>query len=171
MADTVADVGAAYFDAWKAGDFARLRTILADDATFDGPLGHAGNAEECIDGLKRMSQIVTDIVIPQDLRRWSRRTDLVRHAHRPDRSAADGELAARRERQDHLYPGDVRSPSAKPAHWPVGQPTRQPVGQPPSAQRSARPLARRAYRYRLGQLRSISGLTGSGVPAGGSGRR
>ena len=32
---TVADVGAAYFDAWKAGDFARLRTILADDATFD----------------------------------------------------------------------------------------------------------------------------------------
>jgi SnoaL-like domain len=63
MAGTAADVGAAYFDAWKAGDFARLRAILADDATFDGPLGHAGNAEECIAGLERMSQFVTDIVI------------------------------------------------------------------------------------------------------------
>jgi SnoaL-like domain len=63
MADTPADVAAVYFDAWKRGDFARLRTILADDATFDGPLGHAGNAEECIAGLRRMSQIVTDIVI------------------------------------------------------------------------------------------------------------
>ena len=63
MAGTAADVGAAYFDAWRAGDFARLRTILADDATFDGPLGHAGNADECIAGLERMSQFVTDIVI------------------------------------------------------------------------------------------------------------
>jgi hypothetical protein len=63
MTDSAADVAASYFDAWKRGDFARLRTILADDVTFDGPLGHAGNAEECIAGLKRMSEIVTDIVI------------------------------------------------------------------------------------------------------------
>ena len=42
---------------------ARLRTILADDVTFDGPLGHADNAEECIAGLRRMSEIVTGIVI------------------------------------------------------------------------------------------------------------
>jgi hypothetical protein len=58
-----ADVAGTYFEAWKAGDFARLRTILADDVTFDGPLGHASNAEECIAGLQRMSRIVTDIVI------------------------------------------------------------------------------------------------------------
>jgi hypothetical protein len=63
MTSTVADVAATYFDAWKAGDFTRLRSILADDATFDGPLGHADNAEECIAGLRRMSEIVTDIVI------------------------------------------------------------------------------------------------------------
>jgi hypothetical protein len=63
MTGSAADVAATYFDAWKAGDFARLRTILADDVTFDGPLGHAGNAAECIAGLRRMSQIVTDIVI------------------------------------------------------------------------------------------------------------
>jgi ketosteroid isomerase-like protein len=58
-----AEVGAEYFDAWQAGDFDRLRAILADDATFDGPLGHAGNAEECIAGLRRMSQITTGLVI------------------------------------------------------------------------------------------------------------
>ena len=63
MTSTVAEVAATYFDAWKAGDFTRLRSVLADDVTFDGPLGHADNAEECIAGLRRMSEIVTDIVI------------------------------------------------------------------------------------------------------------
>jgi SnoaL-like domain len=63
MTDAAADVAATYFDAWKRRDFARLRTILADDVTFDGPLGHAASAEECIAGLQRMSEIVTDIVI------------------------------------------------------------------------------------------------------------
>ena len=63
MTDAPADVAASYFDAWKRGDFARLRAILADDVTFDGPLGHAANAEECIAGLRRMSEIVTDIVV------------------------------------------------------------------------------------------------------------
>ena len=60
---TATEVADAYFEAWKAGDFERVRSVLADDVTFDGPLGHASNAEECIAGLKRMSRIVTDIVI------------------------------------------------------------------------------------------------------------
>ena len=59
----VSEVAGTYFEAWKAGDFERVRSVLADDVTFDGPLGHASNAEECIAGLKRMSQIVTGIVI------------------------------------------------------------------------------------------------------------
>jgi hypothetical protein len=64
MADNaVAEVAATYFEAWQAGDFARLRTILADDVTFEGPLGKASNADECIAGLQRMSQIVTAIVV------------------------------------------------------------------------------------------------------------
>jgi ketosteroid isomerase-like protein len=63
MTATAADVGATYFDAWKRGDFDTLRSILADDVTFDGPLGHASNADECVDGLRRMSKIVTDIVV------------------------------------------------------------------------------------------------------------
>lgn len=61
--NTAAEVAGAYFDAWRAGDFARLRSILADDATFEGPLGRASNADECIAGLRRMSQIMTDIVV------------------------------------------------------------------------------------------------------------
>jgi SnoaL-like domain len=63
MADTAADVAATYLQAWRAGDFDTLRTILADDATFDGPLGHARSADECITGLRGMSKIMTDIVI------------------------------------------------------------------------------------------------------------
>jgi hypothetical protein len=59
----VRDVADTYFEAWQAGDFARLRSILADKVTFDGPLGHAGNADECIAGLQRMSQIMTGILI------------------------------------------------------------------------------------------------------------
>jgi len=59
----VRDVADTYFEAWQAGDFARLRSILADEVTFDGPLGHASNADECIAGLQHMSQLITDIVI------------------------------------------------------------------------------------------------------------
>ena len=57
----VRNVADAYFEAWQAGDYERLRSILADDATFDGPLGQAVNAEECIAGLQRMSKIMTGI--------------------------------------------------------------------------------------------------------------
>jgi hypothetical protein len=34
-----AHVAAAYFEAWLARDFARLRSVLADDVDFAGPLG------------------------------------------------------------------------------------------------------------------------------------
>jgi hypothetical protein len=52
-----------YFRAWKDKDFVTLRSILADDATFGGPLGRAADADECMRGLQGMSPIVTDIVI------------------------------------------------------------------------------------------------------------
>jgi hypothetical protein len=63
MTMTPGEVGAAYFDGWKRRDFAAVRSILADDATFDGPLGQARNADECIAGLQRMSQVMTGIGI------------------------------------------------------------------------------------------------------------
>jgi len=52
-----------YFRAWKEKDFATLRSVLADDATFRGPSGSADDAETCIQGLTGMGQILTDIVI------------------------------------------------------------------------------------------------------------
>jgi len=63
MTQSPAEVGATYFDGWMRGDFDAVRAILADDATFDGPLGRAANAEECVEGLKRMSQIVTEVKV------------------------------------------------------------------------------------------------------------
>lgn len=63
---TTQDAGAlatTYFRAWKAKDFDTLRSVLADDATFRGPLASADDAEACLEGLRGMSQIVTDIVI------------------------------------------------------------------------------------------------------------
>ncbi|GLZ42367.1 hypothetical protein Acsp05_59910 [Actinokineospora sp. NBRC 105648] len=52
-----------YFDAWRAKDFDRFRSILADEVTFAGPLGTAADAEECRAGIEGMSRIVTDIEV------------------------------------------------------------------------------------------------------------
>lgn len=62
-AEETRTLAATYFRAWKERDFPALRSVLADDATFRGPLGAADDAETCLEGLKGMSQIVTDIVI------------------------------------------------------------------------------------------------------------
>ncbi len=56
-------VAAKYFESWKAHDFATFRSLLADDAMFTGPMGTAKNADECVEGIKGMSKMVTDIVI------------------------------------------------------------------------------------------------------------
>jgi hypothetical protein len=53
----------AYFRAWKDRDFDTLRSVLADNATFRGPMGTADGGDECIDGLRGMSQMMTDIVV------------------------------------------------------------------------------------------------------------
>jgi limonene-1,2-epoxide hydrolase len=60
-------VAEAYFDAWQAKDWERLRSVLADDVTFDGPLAKIEGADECVAGLRPMAEIMTDIVVRQ---RW-----------------------------------------------------------------------------------------------------
>jgi hypothetical protein len=60
-------VATAYLEAWKANDWERLRSLLADDMTFDGPLASIEGADECLAGLRRMAEILTDIVVR---RRW-----------------------------------------------------------------------------------------------------
>jgi limonene-1,2-epoxide hydrolase len=49
-------------DAWRARDFDRLRTVLAEDVTFRGPLGTADGADECVAGLRGMAEkVMTDV--------------------------------------------------------------------------------------------------------------
>ena len=63
MTDEPAAVAEVYFDAWRRRDFDALRGILADDVEFSGPLAHLANAEDCVNGLQRMSALVTDVVV------------------------------------------------------------------------------------------------------------
>lgn len=53
-----------YFEAWRARDFDRLRTVLADDVEFAGPLGTAHGADECVAGLRGMAEsVMVDVVV------------------------------------------------------------------------------------------------------------
>ena len=59
MTDAMA-VAATYFDAWQARDFARLRSVLADDVDFDGPLARVRDSDDCLRG---MAQIMTGLEV------------------------------------------------------------------------------------------------------------
>jgi len=63
MTEDAAKVVATYFDAWKANDFATLRSVLAEGVDFVGPLGRADNADVYREGIERLSQIKTGIVV------------------------------------------------------------------------------------------------------------
>ncbi|MFB7662580.1 nuclear transport factor 2 family protein [Kitasatospora sp. NPDC056138] len=63
MTDTAVQVAAAYFEAWRTKDFAALRELLADDVTFEGPLGRAAGADECLKGLEGMGRLAQDLVV------------------------------------------------------------------------------------------------------------
>jgi hypothetical protein len=62
--DLTRSAATTYFDAWRARDFERLRTVLAPDVDFVGVLGTATGADECIAGLRGMAEsIMTDLVL------------------------------------------------------------------------------------------------------------
>jgi ketosteroid isomerase-like protein len=63
MSTDPATIAETYFTAWQAQDFDRLRSLVADDVEFHGPLADIKGADEFVDGLKRMAQITTDIVV------------------------------------------------------------------------------------------------------------
>jgi hypothetical protein len=63
MTQPATAAAATYFEAWKARDFARLRSVLADDVDFAGPLGKVRGGDECLRGLQGMSQIMTGIEV------------------------------------------------------------------------------------------------------------
>ena len=53
-----------YFDAWRAGDFDRLRAVLDPDVDFVGVMGTAHGIDECIAGLRGMSEhLMRDLVL------------------------------------------------------------------------------------------------------------
>jgi ketosteroid isomerase-like protein len=76
VTDDATRIVESYFDAWRAGDPEALRTLLADDATFAGPLGRSANAAEYREaiGLVRDYDRHRD---REDAFRRGRRADLV----------------------------------------------------------------------------------------------
>src|ERR1700744_6465827 len=62
MTDAMA-TAVTYFDAWQARDFARLRSVLADDVDFDGPLARVRGSDDCLRGLRGMAQIMTGLEV------------------------------------------------------------------------------------------------------------
>ena len=62
MTDAAA-TAATYFDAWQARDFARLRSVLADDVEFAGPLAQVKGSDDCLRGLRGMAQIMTGLEV------------------------------------------------------------------------------------------------------------
>ena len=63
MNSTPKDLATTYFDAWQSADWVRLRGILADDATFAGPMGTAEGGDACVAGLQGLAKMTTGIEI------------------------------------------------------------------------------------------------------------
>ena len=63
MANDAANVVTSYFDAWKADDFETMRSLVAEDVRFEGPLATLVGAEDYIKGIQRLSQVISEIVI------------------------------------------------------------------------------------------------------------
>jgi limonene-1,2-epoxide hydrolase len=76
MANDAANVVTSYFDAWKADDFDTMRSLVAEDVRFEGPLATLEGAEDYIKGIQGLSQVISDIVIQkifvdgQDVLTW-----------------------------------------------------------------------------------------------------
>jgi hypothetical protein len=56
-----------YFRSWVARNEQGLRSVLAPDADFAGPLGTAQGVDACVAGLLGMARVLEDAV---PLRRW-----------------------------------------------------------------------------------------------------
>lgn len=61
------EIAKAYFDCWKRGDFDGLRALLADDATFRGPMGTATGADDYVKQLAGFAQSLDDVTVEKML--------------------------------------------------------------------------------------------------------
>src|SRR5713226_4957443 len=63
MANDAGAVVATYFDAWTNNDFSTMRSVLADNVDFVGPLDRFDNADAYQQAIRGLSQMKTDITI------------------------------------------------------------------------------------------------------------
>lgn len=63
MARGNTEIARSYFTDWSSGDFDALRGLLADDVTFEGPMGTAAGVEACSQGLAMLKEIMAGINI------------------------------------------------------------------------------------------------------------
>ena len=61
MSESNAAVAARCLDAWTSGDFDTTRSLLADDVTFVGPLGHTEGADAYVEGVRGMAKMVKGV--------------------------------------------------------------------------------------------------------------
>ena len=61
MTDSAKHVAEQYYATWMDHNFDAFRALLADDATFDGPMGNAKDADECVEGIRHMADIMSGI--------------------------------------------------------------------------------------------------------------
>jgi hypothetical protein len=62
-AEDAAKVATTYFDTWKVNDFDTMRSLIADDVTFVGPLARLNGVADYMEGIEGMSQIKSDLII------------------------------------------------------------------------------------------------------------
>jgi ketosteroid isomerase-like protein len=56
-------LAATYFESWQAADVQRLRSILADDVSFSGPLAQVDGADQYADSIRGLFQATEKIVL------------------------------------------------------------------------------------------------------------
>lgn len=57
------DVVNSYFHAWQHNDMVAYRSLLDENASFTGPLAQCRGAEQCVEGMRGLASITTDLVI------------------------------------------------------------------------------------------------------------
>ena len=60
---TPRELAETYFTAWQDEDWPRLRSILADDVTFAGPMGTTDGIDDAIRGLQGVRSMMTGLSI------------------------------------------------------------------------------------------------------------
>jgi SnoaL-like domain len=63
MVDDARKVVEGYFTAWKQKDFATMRSLLDDKASFAGPIDRFDNADALQRSIEGLSEMMTDLVI------------------------------------------------------------------------------------------------------------